>query len=238
MTVLRISLNYTSISLLEVGECSFRDDDVIEDDTEIQLLQLKESSYIETFSCLINLQYQVFYCGMHSHNYVVKGGIVAETYTVTAEECKNMHLLRRARVYGQEFLIDKFNDTTSHWIALAGGIDDDGACTGDFCNKWGSYQRVVAHGQIALLFSTGTAVRIMKEDKIRLNSGITCEADAPFCLDITYGYTFWNIKEVFPCSDSAYHVVYQGKATRIRTAIGKEIDGSVKQSTMFSVKTN
>lgn len=49
--------NYTTISpLIEVGSCTFTEDDFHEEKTEIQLIQSKVSMYIDTFSCLINLQ--------------------------------------------------------------------------------------------------------------------------------------------------------------------------------------
>lgn len=41
---------------------------------------------------------------------------------------------------------------------------------------------------------------------------------------------------MLPCSEDAYHVVYQGSAMKVQTVIGKNMDGSTRHSTMFSVK--
>ncbi|CAB3262516.1 unnamed protein product [Arctia plantaginis] len=171
--------NYTTISLVDIGDCHFDEDDSLENDTHIQLLQSKESMYISTFSCLINLHYTVMNCGAYGHNSLVKGGVVVETYRVGQEECNAMHKLRRARVCGQEFQINDFNVTNTRWINLAGGIDHDGTCTGgSFNNRFGNYANVVAYGQVSMLFSTGTALRLMQKDNIRLASGITCSLDS------------------------------------------------------------
>lgn len=230
--------NYTTISLLDVGECIFNKDDIIEEKTEIQLLQVKESTNIPIYSCMINLQYHVLRCGMHSHNSLVKGGIVSENYRVTPDECKAMHSLRRARVYGQEYLIENFNETVTRWITLAGGIDADGTCTGaSFHNHYGSYYNVVVHGQLTMMFSTGEASRVLKEDKIRLNSGIVCRSDSRTCIDSTFGYTFWDVDSFYTCSNDAYHVVYEGHATKVKTALTHGISQELTYSVMFSVKS-
>ncbi|CAB3251517.1 unnamed protein product [Arctia plantaginis] len=148
-----------------------------------------------------------------------------------------MHKLRRARVCGQEFQINDFNVTNTRWINLAGGIDHDGTCTGgSFNNRFGNYANVVAYGQVSMLFSTGTALRLMQKDNIRLASGITCSLDSLDCIDPTYGYIFWNQMDIYPCSDDSYHVAFQDPATKVMTALGKTRDGEVKYSTMFSVK--
>nr|AQU42769.1 VP2 [Morris orbivirus] len=229
--------NYTTISLIDIGDCHFEDDDITEEVTEIQLLQTRETRYVNVYSCLINLHYTINYCGMHSHNSLVKGGIVVETYSVSNEECLTMHKLRRARIYGQEFQIESFNTTYTRWITLAGGIDHDGTCSrGIFNNKHGSYKDVVVHGQMSMLFSTGVAIRSVKGGDIKLASGIVCDSETISCIDPTYGYVFWNVKDLYPCAEDAYHVVYQGPATKVSTLLGKGRNGVARYSTMFSVK--
>lgn len=229
--------NYTSLSLLGVGECLYSDDDFTEEDTEIQLLQQKEAAFIPTFSCLINLDYVIEYCGMSSHNSLVKGGVVSETYRLTGEECRRMHEFRTAKIYGQEFQIARFNETLTKPITLAGEIALDGACSGgSFSNERGDYRNVVAHGQVSFMFSSGTAVRVIKEDKVRLNSGITCAMTEDGCLDPTYGFTFWRITDIFPCSEDAYHVIYSGPATKVTTSRADMNALSRTQNAIFSVK--
>nr|APG79112.1 hypothetical protein 4 [Hubei lepidoptera virus 4] len=229
--------NYTTISLVDVAECTFDETDFNEVNTTIQLLQYKESAYIPTISCLINLQYSIYYCGMHSHNSLVKGGIVAETYSLSHEECLAMHKLRRARVYGQEYQIESFNVSYTRWITLAGGIDHDGTCKGGpFNNKWGSYNGVVAHGQLTMLFSTGVAVKMMKTNNIRLPSGIVCDHDTLSCIDPVYGYTFWKDESTYKCAPDTYHVLYQGPASKVESILGLDSDRRPIYKTMFSVK--
>lgn len=154
--------NYTTISLLSVGDCIYKEDEFVEEDVEIQLLQQKESNYISTYSCLINLNYMITYCGMSSHNSLVHGGIVSHVYAPTEHECKTMHSYRKASVYGINIPIPRFNETFDTAVTFAGSVSSDGTCEGGYYNLNGrEYHNVLAHGYVKVMIATGLGVRMI-----------------------------------------------------------------------------
>lgn len=228
-------VNYTSISLMDVAECDYTKDDYNETVVSIQLLQKRESEYVNVFSCRIEVNYVAWYCGMHSHASPVEGGIASRIYHLSASECRDMHSTRKASIYGKEILVTKFNETQESSVTFAGYVSRDGTCEGSyFHDGYREYAKVVVHGNVKILFSTHVALRSLNENRISLKSGLSCSYDDVACMDPYYGYTFWNERETYPCSEDSYHVIYEGEATKVET-ISRLGNNEVSIITMFSV---
>lgn len=68
------SLNVTTISLLDVGECQPTEEKPNVTTTHIQLLQKTEYTAIQVIACRMEIDRVIQHCGMHSHVSAVQGG--------------------------------------------------------------------------------------------------------------------------------------------------------------------
>lgn len=75
--------NSSYISLLNVDQCNLNFEVIDESEVNIQVLQKIKTREIDTFSCKIDVNYFVYYCGIGSKNYLVKDGIVSKLYDIS-----------------------------------------------------------------------------------------------------------------------------------------------------------
>jgi len=87
------SLNITSLSLLDVGECQVDNIEPQKEEAYIQLLQLSEFDHTHAIQCKIEIDRIIYYCGMHSHVSVVHNGKREYIREISAENCKNCTIL-------------------------------------------------------------------------------------------------------------------------------------------------
>lgn len=118
-------MNVTSISLLEVAGCANYITERVEDNIEIQVLQEKETYSLTVYQCLIEVDYHVTYCGMHSHASEVSNGWGTYLWPLTADECKSIHKNREVTIFGKHVKGLKGNSTITNTITLAGWVNNE-----------------------------------------------------------------------------------------------------------------
>lgn len=125
------TLNTTTISLLEVGECEAPQRTTNHTDIHLQLLQTAEFMNISLLFCRIEIERHITHCGMHSHSSVVLGGRKKHLLDLDHSACKKIHHSKSFQ-YGQLIpLYDLTPNVLNHRsLTLAGSVNYDGACEG------------------------------------------------------------------------------------------------------------
>jgi hypothetical protein len=60
-------LNITTLSLLNIEECKIDNIEPKKEEVYVQLLQLSEFEHTFGYQCKIEIDRNIYYCGMHSH---------------------------------------------------------------------------------------------------------------------------------------------------------------------------
>ena len=80
------------------------------------------------------------------------------------------------------------NATVFRNVLLAGRLTSDGQCTGEtYSSHIGTWDNVVVQSLVTVTFRDGTALMNIDTGKIKLNSGVVCDASAHACMDIEHG---------------------------------------------------
>lgn len=208
-----LELNYTSVSILDVGECDTNPTITGEAETYIQILQLQEVYDIMVYSCKISVTYLVTHCGMHSHASVVNGGLVSKILELSNVECRNTLRFKSTMVYGKAIQGLKVNSTLTTSLTLAGRIDDHGSCKGAFfadgIYKW---EDVVVQATVNIALTEHLASYHVEDSKVRLRSGTSCSYSDMQCIDFEDGPTYWDSLTSKVCTPDSYMTLYSGKA--------------------------
>ncbi|KAI4476114.1 hypothetical protein M0804_013844 [Polistes exclamans] len=210
-------LNVTTISLRDVGDCDMETRQLNTTRAYIQLLQAAEYQTIPYIQNKVMITRTVYYCGMHSHIYMVNNGVAEYLFEPTVQKCETMHLTGTfIFVNGVNILALKVNSTTSHSITLAGKAGVDRSCSGSqYSDQFGSWMGVVVLAILLITLKSGYIPVKISSGKVTLRSGIVCQLKNGHCLDPENGYTFWNIIAPYRlCDFSSYDVLYEGPAER------------------------
>lgn len=219
-----VESNYTSVSLVNVGECNFEPVLLDESEITIQLLQPRARASVNARACKVEVNYVVYYCGMHSHNSIVKGGIVSKVLSISKSQCEDMHRERSASFYGTRVSGLEMNDTVTTPVNFAGWTSWDGACDGaEFVDGGHNWGKVVATGTIKVSLYEFQGSINLEDREIRFPSGSVCSLDSARCVDNDHGPTFWDAYTSSDCQRDSFHVLYRGLATRARVQ-GKRND--------------
>lgn len=211
------SLNITTISLNDVGECNIPMIEPITSPVYVQLLQVSEFSYTEVKQCKIEIDRTIMYCGMYSHNSLVNNG--RQTYLQDIDETGCQKLQATGMILlsfnGQIVGIRK-NSTTSRGITLAGSIKNDGACQGSqYSDPFGNWDNVVVQASVKITISNYVAAVDLKNNKIILRSGTHCHLSEGTCMDIEGNSVFWKTEPSDTCQFNRYDVLFEGIATKL-----------------------
>ncbi|XP_046587861.1 uncharacterized protein LOC124293010 [Neodiprion lecontei] len=217
------SMNITTLSLINIKECNIPISNPVAIDTNIQLLQVAEFSSVKVIQCKVEIHRSVFHCGMHSHTSAVSYGDIEYIDEISRDACRDLHYARSYRTHRQLFTQIRLNSTTSRPIVLAGDVDNSGNCKGEhFSDHYGSWNDVVAYGQIFITLQDYEATVNIQRNEIILRSGVRCEYSSGNCIDVEGGNTYWDIIQADRCSFEKYSVLYQGAAQKIKdNTIGK-----------------
>lgn len=211
------TFNVTSVSLLRVGECRTLDDQPNSTTTYIQLLQVAEYSQTRVYSCRIEIDRQVFYCGMHSHISLVHGGHRKYLVDLDQSACARLHNTRTF-VYGQDSVVTELQPNTTNYrtLMLAGSTTTDGACHGgQFGDAYGTWNNALVEASIYITFKDYYASVKSNQDLVLLRSGKRCLASELACIDEDGSNVFWSPLPDDKCQFHAYDVLYQGFANKI-----------------------
>jgi len=211
------SFNVTTVSLLEVGECHSADSRPNSTSVYIQLLQIADYSEIRTMSCKIEIDRQMFYCGMHSHISMVLGGHRKYLLEIEQHKCSRLHETGSIVLGNAVSIIGLLpNSTNYRVITLAGTTNMDGSCKGgDFSDPYGTWNNVVVEASVTITLRDYYASAKTKMDYITLRSGVQCTLSKNECIDEDGANVFWAPLPVEACNFRAYNVLYQGQAYKI-----------------------
>lgn len=227
-------MNITSISLLDTEPCPPYRTESIVDNIEVQVLQERETYNVHIYQCLIEIDYHVTYCGMHSHSSEVKNGWGTMIQDLTEDECKQMHRSNVAYVFGKTIQGVHRNSTLTTTINLAGTVNSEGKCTGGDlnlgANHWSS---VVGVAKVSIKLSDSTGIYRIADDTVVSRTGLSCKYSARSCMDAYDGLITWDIRKDEKCTRSSYLVLYRGRVSKVTIkATGNKYDSYV----MYSVK--
>lgn len=211
------SLNITSLSLVDIGDCEIEDIEPETQNTYVQLLQLSEFERTAAIQCRVEIDRTIYYCGMHSHVSVVQGGRREYIQEITVETCKRMH--ESGRLYlGRDVIIEgiKPNSTTSRGVHLAGTIGIDGRCSGaQYSDPYGTWDKVVVQAVIRMTLRNFEVNIQRSSGDIILPSGVHCKVPTGHCRDSHGEDTFWAVAPVDSCHFNEYDILYEGQASKL-----------------------
>ncbi|CAB0042490.1 unnamed protein product [Trichogramma brassicae] len=121
--------NLTVVSLTEVGECEIKEPEVKRTQIYAQLLQINNYNVIHVYECTIRVTRQVHHCGMHSHQSVVKDGMISYYKELSHDECLGIHHTTSYTGYNTILKDIPRNGTKSLPMTFAGTLDSTGACS-------------------------------------------------------------------------------------------------------------
>lgn len=167
------SVNVTTLSLLDVGECEISPPKLNISTIHIRLLQLGDYTQVKVIQCKVFVKRTVFYCGIHSHNSIVQGGELGYLTTMSEAKCK---LMQEDGIYtrGSTVVIDKLkrNSSRTEAFTIAGTNDNVGTCKGTYyADDYGNWNNVVVEGYITITLQEYYASVDIDKNRIHLRSG-------------------------------------------------------------------
>lgn len=208
-------LNVTTISLLDTEPCPNYQTTNITDSLEIQVLQEREAYEVHVYG-LIELDYHITHCGMHSHASEVEGGWGTILLQITAEECKTIHRSRTVNVMGHQIMGLKRNSSQTNTVVLAGYAKQDGSCeTGSLNIGNKHWKDVYAVAKVHIVLKDLTGIHRIIDDKIVLPGGVSCKYSDRYCVDAQEGFITWESRETEKCDRDSYMVLYRGVSTKV-----------------------
>ncbi|KYN07828.1 hypothetical protein ALC62_01201 [Cyphomyrmex costatus] len=226
------SFNVTTVSLLEVGECHSTDSRPNSTSIYIQLLQIADYSEVKTISCKIEIDRRMFYCGMHSHVSMVRGGHRKYLLEMDRHRCAALHETGSIVLGNSVSVIGLLpNSTNYRIITLAGDANLDGTCKGgDFSDPYGTWNNVVVEASVTISLRNYYVAAKTKMDFVTLRSGVQCILSKNECIDEDGANVFWALLPVEACNFHAYNVLYQGQAYKIH-------DSNTEHPVVYSLTT-
>lgn len=176
--------NLTVVSLTEVGECEIKEPEVRRTQIYAQLLQINDYNVIHVYECTIKLTRQVHHCGMHSHQSVVKDGMISYFKELSHDECLGIHHTTSFSGYNTIVRDIPRNGTKSIPMTFAGTLDSTGACTnaGKYTDAYGTFDNVVVDGWINIIIRDYDAKISIDTEKIILDDGVRCQMSDRKCI--------------------------------------------------------
>ena len=211
------SLNVTTLSLINVGECEIPQQQVNISQRYIQLLQLNEFNDVKVIQCKLEIHRTITKCGMFSHASVVNHGVHEYVYEISEQACINAHLTGVLKLSENQLIHGlKINSTSTHSLTFAGKVNMEGTCEGtSYADPYGSWDNVIVQGTLRVTLTSYVARISLTNDKIHLRSGVTCTFSENNCLDREGGYTFWKTVAIDSCKFDQYGILYEGYANKM-----------------------
>ena len=211
------SLNITTVSLLDVGNCDIPETTVNITKRYLQLLQINDFEDTHVIQCKIQIHRTVYYCGWNSHIAIVKHAEQEYLYEISKKTCIETYKTGTFYFDGVHVFKDiKINQTTSRPVLYAGYLNSDGKCNGAaYSDAYGSWESVVVQGTIKITVQEQIAPIKLDNNQIILRSGTKCTLSDETCIDIEGGYTFWELTPTDTCKFNHYGILYEGYASKI-----------------------
>nr|UBJ26036.1 putative glycoprotein [Sichuan mosquito chuvirus-like virus] len=204
------NVTYRPISLLHPKTCSLTTNEV--ETTQIQgMIVLTPQIYeIMVPMCRIHIVGRVDGCGIGSHSYPTKHGILDYMVYLTKEECSLLHTTNMIRIEGMDFSSLKPNDFQTFQQNYANIYN--GACMDDNVFTLNNVQYSDAYAQlsISIYYTNITSIWDVNKDHLQFTDGSVCYYKDDTCL-LNDGSTLGNMKlEGSLCGLEKDNIVYQG----------------------------
>ena len=233
------SLNITTISLLDVGQCEIPPSSLNVSRKYVQLLQVNEFSETQAIQCKLEIHRTVYYCGMYSHISIVRHGEREYIYDISRETCKKLYTTGILELNNHVISGIKINSTTSHPMLYAGYVDNEGKCNGAaYSDPYGDWESVVVQGTIKITLQEQKARVNLNNNLIYLRSGTHCTLSEATCIDVEGGYTFWNSIPTGNCKFHQYSILFEGYANKIDDLVSNRVQSVyslVTEETTFAL---
>ena len=154
---------------------------------------------------------------MWSHISNVKNREVKYLREVSREECDRMQSHKSIYIADTPLNGLRINDSITHPLTFAGAFKTDGSCwnTGHYADPYGEFYDVVIHGYVTIkLVERFNAVNL-NNNKIRLESEKQCAFTDDHCIDMQFGYAFWDMVPTGPCEARKYSALYTGPVMKV-----------------------
>jgi len=211
-------LNITTLSLLDVGECVIDNIEPIKTEVYVQLMQISDYDATTVFQCQLQIDRQIFYCGMHSHISMVGGGKMEYIKELGRDTCRRIHETGSITIAGTTIDRLEHNATNRRAATLTGRVSADGTCHGSsYTDGYGSWDNVVVQATLKItLRNFETPVRRTTR-RIILPSGTHCDMTRGHCIDADGMETYWTDISTDSCHFDQYDILYEGIATKLST---------------------
>src|SRR5215469_4438325 len=227
------TFNVSTISLLDVGQCQDIDDKPNSTSTYVQLLQVADYAQTRVFSCRVEIDRQIYHCGMHSHISLVQGSHRKYLVDMDQSACTRLHYTRTF-IYGRGSVTTELQPNTTNYRALqlAGSTSTDGTCYGaQFSDAYGTWHGVIVQATLYISFWEYQATVKPNQDLLILRSGTRCRASDLTCIDDDGANVHWAPLPHDKCKFHAYDVLYQGYASRMT-------DSTSRYPTVYSLTSD
>ena len=85
------TLNVTTVSLLEVGECDIPIKELKTEEKKIQLSQIIEFHEIPVIQCKLEFRRTIYKCGMFGHLLPTENAVEEYIYDISRDACQKLH---------------------------------------------------------------------------------------------------------------------------------------------------
>ena len=181
------------LSFVSKNDCNDADKQTKNETKHVQMIQLADTMEVEVYECKINILRCIDQCRTWSIISVVKGGIASYIMEVTESVCKDIHK-SGSFVLPNRKRIDNIKRNMT-CVQLAGSTDKDGSCNGDhYMDHIGAWASVIVVVQVIITLKNYRASTDLQNNKIHLQSGLTCDYSLGTCID----YSKWVCLLEFP----------------------------------------
>ncbi|KYM96840.1 hypothetical protein ALC62_12491 [Cyphomyrmex costatus] len=209
-------VNISTLSLLDVGDCSTEDIEPQEEEAYIQLLQLSEYDKTPAIQCKVEIDRIISYCGMHSHTSIVHSGRREYIQEIGEHACRRLHETGTITIANAVLDLVKANSTNYRTATLAGSASQDGRCSGaQYTDGCGSWENVVVQATLKITLRTLDLSVKRSVGHVIIPSGTYCKIANRFCLDADGVETYWQPIPVHHCHFEQYDILYEGLATKL-----------------------
>ena len=208
--------NITTLSLRDVNDCEITPPVLNVTTVQVQFLQVNEFGFVHIKQCKIEVDRDIYHCGMYSHNSVIRNGKASYVMDVSRDMCDRMHLYGTFEVERVILSGAISNGTRSYSVTLAGSLTTEGKCSaGMYSDPYGQWEDVLVQGSVRVSLRDYRARVGIKNNFVYLNSGVRCEFKQGKCDDVEGGPTFWDVLPMGNCEEGHYSVLYEGVANKI-----------------------
>ena len=201
------TLNMTTISLLDIGNCDIPKINVTTENVNVQLLQLVDYNQVKVLQCKIIVDRTVYSCSWWSYLIPVTNGRQQYMYEISRDQCAKMHETGFLKFGGSHVITGiKVNNTILRGIDLVG--KGDNCAGGSFSDDFGSYTDVYVQAVITINLTEQTAIVNLDNDKLHLKSEVVCKYSISNCIDNEEGYSFWNLLPSDTCNYNHYGILF------------------------------